>query len=286
MSSAVDRGAKATPLARLIADVRLDRPRLERELASSPAALHRYAILFTGRSGSTWLASLLSNQGLYGQPREYLNAALVRRFAEEMNANTLPGYFAMLARKRVVNGVFGLKLACQQLELLLAEMAFDEAFAGYRWLYLRRRNAVAQAISSYKAGASGHHHRRRNDGPELRQRMDEADRGVGYDAVAIERSMQDVLRMERFAESVIAAHRLRPVRMFYEDMLSHDPLETVAIVHRLLFGTAAPALLVRPSSIERSGGALSVEFEDRFRRARASFVRGLEDARPAMTPAS
>ena len=123
-------------LADLIADVPVDWSRRERDLASKPVARHRYAILFTPRSGSTWLTSLLrqQQQRLYGQPTEYLNPKLVRRLAEEMNANTLQDYFEMLVRSRSSEGVFEIKVACQQLKLLLAETTFDEVFARYRWI--------------------------------------------------------------------------------------------------------------------------------------------------------
>ena len=152
-------------LSQLIAGVPVDARQFAEDLAAIPPAAHRYAIFYISRSGSTWLADLLSRQGGLGKPREYLNLDMIARFAAEMNANTLAGYFAMLGRKRAsANGVFGLKVGPAQLATLMEEATVGEIFAGYAWIYLRRRNAVAQAVSLYKARVSGTYQRRRSRG--------------------------------------------------------------------------------------------------------------------------
>jgi LPS sulfotransferase NodH len=269
-------------LARMIADTPVDRERQEREMTSLEPARHRYAILFIPRSGSTWLAGLLMRQKLYGKPREHFEAENIRRSAPEMNANTLADLFAMLLRKASVDGVFGTKIACQSLEVLLREIAFEEVFAGYRWLYLRRRNLVAQAVSHYKAVATGHSHRRKSHTAELRREMDEADARLPYDADAIAKSMQEAIDMEHFAERIIAEHRLAPLRIYYEDVIAGDPLDTVAAVHRLLYGAEPVSRKLLPSPVERSATAINLDFEERFRRDRADVLRESESSRPPL----
>ena len=143
-------------LSRLVAQTAVDPDLRAREISGLPDATRRYAIFFVARSGSTWLADLLSRQLDLGKPREYLNINMVGRFAAEMNAGTLADYLALLRRKRATaNGVFGIKVDVSQLSALIAGLPFTEAFHGHVWFYLRRSNFVAQAISHYKAMASG-----------------------------------------------------------------------------------------------------------------------------------
>lgn len=272
-------------LSRLVAQTAVDPDLRARDISSLPDATHRYALFFVARSGSTWLADLLSRQLDLGKPREYLNINMVARFAAEMNAGTLADYLALLRRKRATaNGVFGIKVDVSQLSALIAELPFAEAFDGHIWFYLRRRNLVAQAISHYKAMTSGLPHRRRNDPPAERQRLESAHARIDYDAAAIARFLGDIVEAEKQGERLLAQLALQPTRLIYEDMLSADPAEVVAMVRRqVLVGLVAPGeAAVKPSNIEKFGDSLNQAFEERFRRDEALLVHRLEAERPPL----
>jgi LPS sulfotransferase NodH len=270
------------PLSHLIADVPVDRGEQARDLESIRPAEHHYAILFIARSGSTWLADLLSRQGDLGKPREYFNPTMIARFAEEMGSNTLGDYLALLRRKRATpNGVFGLKMSLPQLDLLSGDARIETLFAGWSWIYLRRRNAVAQAVSLYKARASGAYQRRRNDAAELRRRLDEADARVPYDAGAIEERLQEIVASESAAERFFESCRMAPLRLLYEDMMATDPSAIVATVRKLVLGAAVPPAPAQPSNIAPSGNEQNLDFEARFRRERAELVSRLGRERPS-----
>lgn len=271
-------------LSRLVAQTAVDPDLRAREISNLPDATRSYAIFFVARSGSTWLADLLSRQLDLGKPREYLNINLVGRFAAEMNADTLADYLALLRRKRITaNGVFGIKLDVSQLSTLTAELPFAEAFHGHVWFYLRRRNFVAQAISQYKAMASGLHHRRRNDPPAEQQRLEREHARVRYDADAIARRLRDIVAKENLGERLMAQFAVQPTRLIYEEMLAARPDEVVGIVRRQVLGTVAPVEAgVKPSNIEKFGDSRNQAFEERFRRDETLLVHRLEAERPPL----
>jgi LPS sulfotransferase NodH len=271
-------------LSRLVAQTAVDPDLRARDISTLPDATRRYAIFFVARSGSTWLADLLSRQLDLGKPREYLNINMVGRFAAEMNAGTLPDYLALLRRKRATaNGVFGIKVDVTQHSALIAELPFAEAFHGHVWFYLRRRNPVAQAISHYKAMASGLPHRRRNDPPAEQQRLESAHARIPYDATAIARYLSDIVEAEKLGERLMAEFAIQPTRLIYEEMLAARPEVVVDIVRRQVLGTVAPGeAVVKPSNIEKFGDSRNEAFEERFRRDEAVLVHRLEAERPPL----
>ena len=275
-------------LSRLVAQTAVDPDLRAREISGLPDATRRYAIFFVARSGSTWLADLLSRQLDLGKPREYLNINMVGRFAAEMNAGTLADYLALLRRKRATaNGVFGIKVDVSQLSALIAGLPFTEAFHGHVWFYLRRSNFVAQAISHYKAMASGLPHRRRNDPPAERQRLEHEHARIRYDADAIARYLSDIVAAEKLGERLMAQFAIQPTRLIYEEMLAARPDEVVGIVVRQVLGIFAPVEApVKPSNIEKFGDSRNQAFEERFRRDEALLVHRLETERPPLHSAS
>jgi LPS sulfotransferase NodH len=273
-------------LSRLIAGVPVADTRRRSDFESLPPPLHSYSILYISRSGSTWLADLLSRQGDLGKPREYLNLDMIVRFATEMNANTLTDYFAMLGRRRTTaNRVFGLKVGWAQLKLLAEEELAENPLAGHAWIYLRRRNFVAQAVSLYKARVTRDYQRRRTDTANVRRALDAAAARVAYDAGEIERYLREIFEGEREAEKMIAAAGLSPVRFLYEDIMAADPVDVVGAVHRLVFGTIRSPGPIRPSNIEQAGSVQNLEFENRFRAAHRDLIAALERERTPLVVA-
>lgn len=275
-------------MSRLVAQTAVDPDLRAREISDLPDATRSYAIFFVARSGSTWLADLLSRQLDLGKPREYLNINMVGRFAAEMNADTLADYLALLRRKRATgNGVFGIKVDVSQLSALIAELPFAEAFHDYVWFYLRRSNPVAQAISHYKAMASGLPHRRRSDPLAERQRLESAHARIPYDAAAIARHLSEIVAAEKLGERLMAQFAIQPTRLIYEEMLAVRPDQVVGIVRRQVLGTVAPVeARVKPSNIEKFGDSRNQAFEERFRRDEALLVHQLEAERPPLHSAS
>lgn len=128
-----------------------------------------YFIAFTIRSGSNYLSSLLENNG-FGKPREYFQnidgkfkPVLCQRLGLLPDTDSYD-YFTNLLSKQSVNGIFGAKFAPRQYRFMLskyqelselqASLLFNIA-TFKKWIWLKRNDKIAQAISSFRANNSG-----------------------------------------------------------------------------------------------------------------------------------
>jgi LPS sulfotransferase NodH len=118
-----------------------------------------YAICTTPRSGSNFLAELLSNTEVMGSPREFLNVdAFIWAFADKRNLLAAPDTIEISAylheiaeRFATPNGIFGIKLLFDQLEPYLPLRTLRAFLAQLRFVWLYRQDVVAQASSLYIA---------------------------------------------------------------------------------------------------------------------------------------
>src|SRR6056297_1913744 len=138
----------------------------------------------TPRSGSNLLSLGLGATGRFGVPSEYLGAAQLGRAASEpgplrmtsraavrrwvrrltfrrdweatfdVDPATIGPYIDDLVRRRTTpNGVFAVKVHWSQWTELQQRFDFDESWCvqPVRWVYIRRRDTVAQAVSFVRA---------------------------------------------------------------------------------------------------------------------------------------
>lgn len=111
-----------------------------------------YVIASTPRSGSTLLCDLLLATGRLGVPTEYFNNKdAVKATAERLGLPHPPpidGYLREVRRRRTsANGVFGTKLHFHQAAERLPHPVFRRFLAESRFVWLRRRDLLAQSIS-------------------------------------------------------------------------------------------------------------------------------------------
>jgi trehalose 2-sulfotransferase len=113
----------------------------------------RYVIATTPRSGSTLFALSLWRTGRLGAPLEYLNLPHLRPLIARLGATSLCDYIERLARVRTSpNGLFATKAFYLHLDRWRQFAApIDTAFAPDAFIYLKRRDRVAQAVSLSKA---------------------------------------------------------------------------------------------------------------------------------------
>ena len=185
-------------------------------------AVRAYVISATQRSGSTVLCHLLTATGAMGVPTEYFGAgAETSAIGRRLDAVGTDGrlrlgrYLAALIRRRSTpNGVFGVKMHFHQLETRSNRRPLQKLLVDARYVWLRRRDPIAQAISFALAQRTGRFQESRdvarpsNDPPfELREVLN-AWRGL---------ALQDAGWQVYFQANGIA-----PLEVWYEDMLA-DP---------------------------------------------------------------
>jgi hypothetical protein len=115
---------------RLLAGVEPDAAVFRAALASAEPATRRYVLLFSPRSGSTWLAFLLEQTGVLGRPFEYIHPDHVAGHARAAGTTDPAGLLAVLLRQRKTpNGVFGIKTLAADI-VRFGEAPFFAEFGG------------------------------------------------------------------------------------------------------------------------------------------------------------
>jgi LPS sulfotransferase NodH len=172
--------------------------------------MRSYAICATPRTGSTYLCSLLHEARL-GNPDEWLHAGRVRSWTT----------IKELRAQRRVNGVFAIKLFWVHREDA-AIVDFDDVLpASGKWIFLRRKDTLAQA-RSYLTALS---------------REEWADVGVPYEKFPRELELRTEAKMRRRNDDWNRWFRrkgIKPLRLTYEEIIA-DPTGTVDSVRALLY---------------------------------------------------
>jgi len=187
------------------------------------------------RSGSTYLAALLRSTGQLGLPNEYANGKSVRVWAEKLGVSSTEidrKYVAALLRERVTeNGVFGIKATPPGYLQLEKYMVFTHH------IYLLREDTLRQAISLYRAEATGQFSQMEK---EAYDRMRENNPGTNYptisdqpapteipfDREAILKCLKRIQVSNQQWEEIFKERGIEPLRLTY-DQLCAAPGETV-----------------------------------------------------------
>lgn len=203
-----------------------------------------YVIASSPRTGSTLLARLLWETGRAGAPKEYLNPMQVRdwearlapvlpvRWAHRALVGPLSGlagrgrwsearlraYLGRVRRRRTgPTGWFGLKLHHHHAQRWFFDRGLhpEDVLGPLRWIHVRRRDRVAQAVSWHKARQTGQwaSWQPRRSAPT-------------YVRAALARRMADIAAAEAGWASFFQEGGVEPLRVDFEDLVA-DPERTV-----------------------------------------------------------
>lgn len=239
----------------------------------------RLIILFTPRSGSSWFGDLLRSTRALGDPEEYLNQDINAEVARRFGGRTEIDYLnAVETNTATRNGVFSMEVIWGHVEL--CEIDLLGYYNDARFVYLRRKDILAQAISLLLATQSGVFH---NAGDEpLRSQPDIAERLVSVEATfaTIRSWWGHLMNYECLAEVQLAIRGIHPLRLYYEDIVG-DPAGTVARVFALCDVSQQDAN--PPSSAHKPvRSALNDQLARLFRTRQAEFVRTMDSFRPPL----
>jgi LPS sulfotransferase NodH len=263
----------ALPFAIIVAGLDVDEAAFEREMMQERPSDRNYIIVFTPRSGSTWLSSILGATQLLGNPEEYINPAFVRNTAKAMNSTDPSGLLAILRRRRKSrNGVFGIKVTAVDV-MLYGEAQFYSAFDEDTVIFnLWRDNLVAQGISLYRAVSTGRFH------------SWDADKGVTetavYDRARIKQWVQHVADYENQNLLMLARHACSPRSLCYEDIVRSRTMAISIFADAMRVDLPIGQLAgLESSELRKIGDDWNRAMELQFRHEEAEFLHDIEAQR-------
>jgi LPS sulfotransferase NodH len=174
------------------------------------------------RSGSNLLADLMAGTGVLGFPNEYFNPRVLTTVFPGRGQTAADS--CLLARECGMspNGVLAFKLFPEHFFQLQRGVKLSEWFGTPRWIWLRRRDLLGQAISLLMAQQTGSF---TTDMPERARPM--------YDAGRIGQRLEDLAARDAIWATYFARSGIEPLRLWYEDVAA-DPPGAVRAVARFL----------------------------------------------------
>jgi LPS sulfotransferase NodH len=165
-----------------------------------------YLIAASARSGSTLLIHILRQAGVFGRPDEYFN----RDWLHSVIGGPLPVvqdcFHHAWQHGRGPDGTLGIKLVGGQLRYLTENAVVEAWLPERRWILLRRRDLLGQAISHVIA--------EQTDAWSSLQRPRQT---PVYDSRAIIAALAVALEENAALSLQFATRRERVVELFYED---------------------------------------------------------------------
>ena len=256
------------------------------------SALQRACVICTAPgSGSDLLSEALERVGCLGRPNEYFRGADedLQRWNERPGIERpLDHVDDVIAKGSTPNGVFGLTLQWFQVgdlanrfravdEDLAAESDFDEClrrrFARVDYLWLRRRNKVAQGISWYCA--TGRDMRFAPSESPVKATLDS--KNARFDFAEIDRCVQLVEDYDRLWHEFFSRKRIRVLVLFYEDFVRDQQSyeRTIRGICKYA-GLALHDVPVDAPAYRRQADPLSLQLEQLYRQINAGSDRAAE----------
>ncbi|MEO6394355.1 MAG: Stf0 family sulfotransferase [Devosia sp.] len=205
------------------------------------------------RSGSNLLGELMVQTGLLGRPGEFFNPFALRA-TYPGQGKTLTERFE-LARQHgaTANGVVAIKLFPEYVPTLQSGFRFSEWFGTPVWVWLRRRDLLAQAISLSLA---------REQGSYISANAPK--REPTYSAQGIYNTMRELASRNIRWEVYFARTGIAPIPIYYEEIES-DPDRVIRAI-----GDAAGIELgnfrsAPPAQFQKQRTACNAEWAERFR---------------------
>jgi LPS sulfotransferase NodH len=255
----------------IVRDLDIDKAAFLRELANTQPPSKKYVILFTARSGSTWLTDVLSKTKVLGSPEEFINPDFVLGVARSLNAKEPAPFLELLkCRKRSPNGVFGMEARHVDIELLGEEIFFKIFGPGTVFFNLWRENIVAQAVSLYRAVNSGRYHS-----------TDAAVPGVPpYDADQINKWLVHLQLQENANINILRKRGIIFDNLRYETMVKNREATLELFFSRLNINNKSETInALVANELQKVGDYWNEETEQRFRAERAESIAKFEASR-------
>lgn len=221
-------------------------------------ALEMLLICMTPRSGSQYLGSLLRDNGL-GLAHEHFRytGGAIEEIAQQFGLETFEDFVRNRIEKNIaVGNVFSAKADWMQFLPLYYLGAYEYYFKAAHYIYLTRRDRLAQAISRYIATESRYFHTTYVD-----RKAAVASVGFSYDGIKFH--LDHILALENAWERFFLAEGIQPLRIYYEDLAS-DPAAILRSIFSHL-GRECPSFMFTETEFQVVSTQKNQAFMDEFR---------------------
>ncbi|TIX63226.1 MAG: hypothetical protein E5V33_13220 [Mesorhizobium sp.] len=168
-----------------------------------------FAICTAPRSGSNFVSQLLSSTGQLGRPLEYFNGP-GRRYFDDPNYPDDRGRQVdrILTMGATPNGIYGLKIFAHQHDWIEGEIKWTSMLPNLQFVFLRRRDTLAQAISWTRALQTGQYRHGQTPTGE-----------AGFDGEAILARLRAITTEYARWEMYFARNEIAALRIIYEELV-------------------------------------------------------------------
>ena len=227
--------------------------------ALTEAGVTRSVILAsTFRSGSTYVAETLRENGISGLSIEKFN--LIWKAATAPDDGLREALDAIAAT--ATDGVFATKIMWPHRNNLAVCLGLDRAqsadlaagFPGAKWLWVKRQDKIRQAISFWRARSTNRWHVRVRDGS--------TEPAIAYDFEAIRNAYREIIMHDICWADFFACAGITPYPIEYEAFLD-DPAGQVAQVFEFL-DMPPPSEVALRVTLRQQRDGLTEELHDRF----------------------
>ena len=201
------------------------------KILAKPKASINYIICFTPRSGSSWLGGLINSTNHLGNPKEWFSpVSMSARLQKLYPCQHIEDYLNCLIRdQKSKNGVFGFEVSFAQFQLVLELLDIPNFFENkLSYIYLYRRNLVAQAISLYRATDTDVFHSVQKD------YQSKKDIHFSYNSSKIWHWLIRILEQEYEWPKFFKSRNITPLTISYEDLWAHPRFTVLRIINYLL----------------------------------------------------
>jgi LPS sulfotransferase NodH len=181
----------------------------------TPAYDEAVIIAITARVGSTALVSALANSGLACEIHENLNPRhFLPGLLNQVGGSTVQSYLNRCHIRYMRTNTFILKTNFWDMCRFIPESRMTQIFPKARYIYMYRRDLVAQAYSLWKATSTGFLHQKiGEDSPPKINEVDEYE--IFKKCISIQK---EALQWQYY----FIKHSVRPQFICYEDLLSDN----------------------------------------------------------------
>jgi LPS sulfotransferase NodH len=213
------------------------------------------------RSGSNFLGDLMEQTGRLGRPGEFFSPFVLEQ--QHPDRDHAPAASCQLALEEGMseNGVLAIKLFPGHFLRLQHGVRLSEWFGDIRWVWLRRRDRVGQAISLLIAQQTGSFIHKQA-----------AKREPSYDRRHLLALLTRIVQQDAMWEAFFARNRIDPLSLWFEDV-REDPAGSVAAIGRQLEVELSGATVVPGQRVRSQTTELNERWRERFFAEAASIDR-------------